>query len=183
MKYNYTEIVFRVEWMLTRYFSVFQWRQKVKLAKTSCCYFWISSRRFNRMTTTVWLRWNKSFSSKILNFSPSSEHELTYSHTTDFPTGLHFIDFSADWRLVWNTNYLQEQLVDGTLQQITYPLHKLSHWWKILGAMYQRTNAAGGIIPVCMVSGLTGSDSVVSVWTETTAQIAPYFIVCPIQSG
>ena len=44
---------------------------------------------------------------------PSSKHELTHFETTvlhDLQTGFHSIDFSADRRLVGNTNHLSPTL-------------------------------------------------------------------------
>ena len=46
----------------------------------------------------------------ILVFNPSCRHQLTLFHATDWQdwqTGFHSIHFSAQWRLVWNTNCLQ----------------------------------------------------------------------------
>ena len=47
-------------------------------------------------------QWQELFGCKILYFTPSSEHELTYfdaSFLHDLQTGFHSINFSADWIL------------------------------------------------------------------------------------
>ena len=36
-------------------------------------------------------------------------HEKWPLHTTDLQTGFHSIDLTADWRLVWNASYLQQE--------------------------------------------------------------------------
>ena len=55
----------------------------------------------NRHCLVVMRTSEKSFNCKILYFTPSeSAHELNL--IADL--GFHSLDFSADWRLVWNTN-------------------------------------------------------------------------------
>ena len=52
-------------------------------------------------------QWQELFGCKILYFTPSSEQELTHFDSTDLQTGFYSMDFSADMRLVWKTNYLR----------------------------------------------------------------------------
>ena len=58
-------------------------------------------------TSDKGFRWEKFYS------TPSCEHELL---KTDLQTSFNSIDFSADTRLVWNTNYLHISL-DLTTQE------------------------------------------------------------------
>ena len=60
---------------------------------------------------------------KILYFTPGSEYELTHINKADLhnlQTDFYSIDFSADWRLVWNTNYLQPGLVIFSIDNNLY---------------------------------------------------------------
>ena len=102
--------------------------------------------------TRAWLWGQGLFGCKILFFTPSSEHELTYFDRTDFnylQTCFHSIDFSAGRRLVWNTNCLHFQHFKK-LNYLTPTRRKLKIF---LSWMLELSNSSFWLLRSCLVVG------------------------------
>ena len=64
---------------------------------------------FEFLIIWLWILTRALFGCKILNVHSMQWTWTNWFYTTDLydgQTGFHSIDFSAEWRLVWNTNYL-----------------------------------------------------------------------------